>query len=48
MERVIRRFVCNNWKTFLILVGFEVVYLLLLQSVFNRLSDEATRAIAIQ
>jgi hypothetical protein len=48
MEQMLRRFVCNNWKTFLVLVGFEVVYLLLLQTVFNRLSAEVTRAIAFQ
>jgi hypothetical protein len=48
MQRVISRFVCNNWKTALILLGFEVVYLLLLQTLFNRLLEEVTRAIAFQ
>ena len=48
MERMIRRFVCNNWKTFLVLVGFEVLYLLLLQTLFNGLPEEVTRAIAFQ
>ena len=48
MERIISRFVCNNWKTALILLGFEVVYLLLLQTLFNDLPEEVTRAVAFQ
>ena len=48
MERMISRFVRNNWKTALILLGFEIVYLFFLQALLNGLPEEVTRAIAFQ